>query len=404
MRVLIADDDPVARRLLERSLARLGHDVTAVPDGAAAWHAIEASDFPLIVTDWMMPDLDGPDLVRRIRARARPGYVYVILLTSLHEKEDLAHGMEAGADDFLSKPFDPLELGARVRQGERVIGLERSLAAQNHALREAQAALVQQEKLASLGQLAAGMAHEINNPTAFVTNNLAVLKRDVQAALDLLDAYRAVVDPARAADLARREQDIDLDDIRQTVPLLIDKSLAGLKRVREIVGNLRDFARLDEAAFKDVDVNAALASTAEMVRHELKQRQVELRTAFGLVPTIQCHPGKVNQVFLNVLVNAMQACGPGGAIEIRTRPAGDGVLIEIADTGTGIKPEHLPHIFEPFFTTKPVGQGTGLGLSISYGIVRDHGGTIEAESEVGRGTTIHIYLPRQPPAAKGQRT
>jgi two-component system NtrC family sensor kinase len=398
MRVLIADDDPVARRLLERSLARLGHDVTSVADGAAALQAIQSSDFPLVVTDWLMPGLDGPDLVRRIRAQERSGYVYCILLTSLHEKDDLVHGMEAGADDFLSKPFDPGELGARVRQGERVIGLERSLAAQNQALRDAQAALVQQEKLASLGQLAAGVAHEINNPTAFVTNNLAVLKRDVLAAFDLMAAYRAAFDPAQAADFARREQEIDLDYIRETVPLLFDKTLDGLKRVRQIVGNLRDFARMDEATFKDVDVNAALTSTAEIIRHELKLRQIELRTDFAPVPIIQCHPGKVNQVHLNVLVNAFQACGPGGVIEVRTRPAGDGVLIEIADTGTGIKPEHLPHIFEPFFTTKPVGQGTGLGLSISYGIVRDHGGTIEAESEVGRGSTFRIRLPRRPPS------
>jgi signal transduction histidine kinase len=394
MKVLIADDDPVARHLLVSFLTKWGEQAVAAADGAAAWRLFQQDDYPVVITDWMMPEVDGLELIRRIRARPGPGYVYAILLTSLSEKKDLVQGMDAGADDFLTKPFDREELRVRLRQGERVIRLERSLAEQNRALREAQAALVQQEKLASLGQLAAGTAHEINNPVAYASNNLAVLRRDVLDALAVLDEYRA----GRAAEAAAREQAIDLPGIRETLPRLFDKTLEGLQRVRDIVRNLRDFARLDEAEFQDADLNAALASTAEVLRHELKRRQLELRADFGALPPVACHPGKINQVFLNVLLNAAEASAPGGAIEVRTRAVpGSGVLVEIEDHGRGIPPEHLPHIFEPFFTTKPVGQGPGLGLSVGYGIVRDHGGTIEAESTPGRGSVFRIRLPLRPP-------
>jgi signal transduction histidine kinase len=381
VKVLIADDDPCARLQLQRFLTKWGEEVVAADDGAAAWELFQAGDFPIVITDWMMPEVDGLELIRRIRAANRPGYVYAILLTALSQKQDLVHGMDAGADDFLSKPFDVDELRVRLRQGERVVRLEQSLAEQNRALKQAQAALVQQEKLAGLGQLAAGVAHEVNNPLAFVGNNLAVLRRD---ALALLAA-------APSAD------GLDLPYLRDALPRLFDATLAGVRRVRDIVHSLRDFARLDEAEFQDVDLNAALASTAEMLRHDLQTRQVELRTDFGEPPPVPGHPGKLNQVFLNLLQNAAQACTKGGAIDLRTRALPGGQAeVEIADDGCGIRPEDLPHVFEPFFTTKPVGQGTGLGLAVAYGTVRDHGGTLAIESELGRGTRVRVRLPARP--------
>src|SRR6516225_727616 len=181
MKVLIAEDDPISRLL-------------------------EAGAYALVVSDWMMPEMDGPELVCRIRACPRPGYVYVILLTSRAEKADVVAGMEAGADDFVTKPFDREELRVRLRAGERIVQLEHTLAEQNQALREAQAALVEQEKLASLGRVAAGLAHEINNPVAYVTNNLVVLRRDMQAALAALDAYRQ----GNPAEAARLEEEGDV--------------------------------------------------------------------------------------------------------------------------------------------------------------------------------------------------
>jgi two-component system NtrC family sensor kinase len=363
--------------------------------------------FPLVLSDWVMPEMDGLKLIHHIRTSPNGAYTYIILLTARTQKQDVIEGLESGANDFVTKPFDRGELRVRVRAGQRIIELEQALAEQNRALREAQAALVQTEKLASLGQLAAGMAHEINNPIAYVANNLAVLRRDVPAALQVLDKYREGREQMRnespqiVAEAERLEQEIDLPYIRASLPRLFERSLEGLARVRDIVKNLCDFARLDEADFKEADLNAALQSTLEIAEYEVKNHSIAVRRHFAELPPVLCHPGKINQVFLNVLLNAVQASQRGGAIEVRTRPddsaAGGGVVIEVQDTGSGIKPEHLPHIFDPFFTTKPVGQGTGLGLSVSYGIIRDHGGSIEVESEVGRGTLFRIRIPLRPP-------
>jgi signal transduction histidine kinase len=395
MQVLIADDDPVSRYLLQNILESAGHQVSAAADGGEAWRLFEAGDFPLVITDWMMPELDGIDLVRRIRSSQRPHYVYTILLTARSHKEDVVAGMGAGADDFVTKPFDWDELRVRCRQGERILALEKSL-------RETQAALCQSEKLASVGQLAAGVAHEINNPLAYVLNNLAVLRQDVPALLGVLDRYRsgrdalARAEPDLAAALARLEEEEDLPYLRENLERLVHKSLEGLQRVRQIVRNLRDFARLDEAEFKEVDLNAGLEATLEMIGHEVKKKELTLQREYGELPPVACHPGKINQVFLNLLVNAVQACAPGGRITVRSRGAAEEVAVEVEDTGCGIAAEHLPRLFEPFFTTKPLGEGTGLGLSLSYGIVRDHGGRIEVESVAGRGSLFRVRLPLVP--------
>ena len=413
VKILIAEDEAVSRHLLQAYLQQWGHQVTAAADGAEAWQLFQKEIFPLVLSDWVMPQMDGVELVRHIRASPNGAFTYIILLTARTQKQDVIEGLEAGANDFVTKPFDRGELRVRVRAGERIVELEQALAAQNRALREAQAALVQTEKLASLGQLAAGMAHEINNPIAYVANNLAVLRRDVPAALQVLDKYRAGreqlrrVAPEIVAEAERLEADIDLPYIRASLPRLFERSLEGLKRVRDIVKNLRDFARLDEAEFKEADLNAALQSTLEITSHEIKDKALDLRTHFAELPPVLCHPGKINQVFLNVLLNAIQASQPGGSIEVRTRPEDSspdgGVVIEVQDSGCGIKPEHLPHIFDPFFTTKPVGEGTGLGLSVSYGIIRDHGGSIEVNSEIGRGTLFRIRLPLRPPALSDRK-
>ena len=293
----------------------------------------------------------------------------------------------------------------------RVAGRTRELAQANAELakeiaerKRTAAALIQSEKLASLGQLAAGMAHEINNPIAYVTNNLAVLRRDMLAAMGVLNTYRegreslAGVAPDLAAEATRLEEDIDLAYIQENFVRDFDTSLQGLQRVRDIVGNLRDFARLDEAEFKEVDLNAALRSTVAIARYELKKKDLRLETDFQALPPVLCHPGKINQVFLNLLVNAVQACAPGGVIALRTRTApGAAVEVDVEDNGYGISADQVPHIFEPFFTTKPVGQGMGLGLSVSYGIIRDHGGSIEVESTPGCGSLFRVRLPLQPP-------
>ena len=397
MKILIADDDSVSRRLLQNYLQKWGYEVTAAQDGAEAWGLFEGGVFPMVITDWMMPEIDGSGLIRRIRASRRPGYAYAILLTAKSRKEDVVEGMEAGADDFLTKPFDRDELRVRLRAGERIIRLE-------HHVRETQAALIQTEQLASLGRLAAGVAHEINNPISFVINNITLLRRDAQAALSVLDKYRegraalSQTEPGLATEVAHLEEQMDLPYVRENLGRMFDSSAEGLRRIRAIVQNLRDFARLDEAEYKEVDLNIALQSTLVALQHELDQKGVRVQTDLQDILPVACHPGKINQVFFNILLNAIQASGREGLIDVRTRPDHENaVIVEIEDHGGGIRPEHLPHIFEPFFTTKPVGDGTGLGLSVSYGIVRDHGGALEVESTVGRGSLFRVRLPLRAP-------
>jgi signal transduction histidine kinase len=398
MNILLADDDPVSRRLMQGQLQKWGHAVVTAADGAEAWRLFEAGDFPIVITDWIMPELDGVELIRRIRACPRPGYVYAMLVTARSQREDLIAGMEAGADDFVGKPLDTEEFRVRVREGERIIRLEQTLAQQNRALRQTQAALVQSAKLAGLVQLAAGLAHEINNPIAYVVTNLAVLQREVLAAMDVLDEYRA----GRPDAAARLEAQMDLPFVRDFLPRLFETTQAGLRRVRDIVGNLRDFARLDEADFQEADLNAAVRATLEILGPEFAAHKVRLQTHLGELPPVLCHPAKINQVFLNVLLNAVQACAPGGTVEVRTALCPEGVEVAVRDDGSGIAPEHLPRLFEPFFTTRPVGQGKGLGLAVSFGIVRDHGGSIDVESAAGKGSVFRIRLPLRPPFGKEQ--
>jgi signal transduction histidine kinase len=422
MRVLIAEDHAVSRWRLQHFLKQWGHVVTAAQDGAEAWHLFLEGDFPIVITDWLMPEMDGVELIRRIRTNhpgsGHQGYVYIILLTACTEKGAVVEGMEAGADDFVTKPFDLEELRVRLRAGERIIRLEQSLAVQNRTLQETQTALYQSEKLAGLGRLAAGLAHEINNPIGYVTNNVAVLRRDILAALELLNKYREglpalhSVAPDLAALVSQMEDEIDLAFTLESFPRLFDKSLEGLQRIRDIVRNLRDFARLDEADFKDADLNTGLLATVEILRHEMKQKALRVETRLQDLPPLRCHPGKINQVFLNLLTNAIQACAPCGTIEVRSRyekPAesrsetsdrGGDIVFEVEDNGCGICEDHLPHIFEPFFTTRPVGQGMGMGLAVSYGIVRDHGGAITVESAVVRGSTFQVRLPLKPAPAE----
>lgn len=406
MKILIAEDETVSRRLLQSFLTQWGHEVVQASDGDEAWRLFERDDFPIVISDWMMPKVDGLELIRRIRAQERTKFVYTILLTGRSDTRDIVVGMEAGADDFVSKPFDYDELRVRLREGERTIRLERSLAERNRVLLETQAALVQSEQLAGLGQLAAGMAHEINNPIAYVAGNIGVLRRDVVEALKLLDLFRstrpqwASTVPRSAEETERMERDIDLDYLRDNVNRLFEQSLAGLRRVSEIVTSLRDFAKLDDAECEEFDVARAVGATVDVLRHDIAQKSLRIETSFADGPRVVCHGGKLNQVLLNLLRNAVQACGVCGRIEICSRYEGDSLVLEVRDDGEGIPAENLPRIFEPFFTTKAVGEGRGLGLAVSYGIVRDHGGSISAQSQVGEGSTFRVRLPLSPGSRK----
>ena len=266
-----------------------------------------------------------------------------------------------------------------------------------------QGRVVQAEKLASIGLLSAGVAHEINNPLAYVSNNLAVLERDVGGLALVLAAYeeaRPIVetaDPELAERIARLTLENDLPYIQGNLGPMLQSTRQGVKRVTAIVQNLREFARLDQAAIDRLDLNAAISCCLELIRGRLERHKIDVVQNLGEIPPIVCAPGQINQVILNLLLNAQQAIeetGRGrGRIEIGTRTNGREVILEITDDGCGIPKEIHSRIFDAFFTTKPVGEGTGLGLSISHSIVSDHGGRIEFESTPGKGSRFRVILP-----------
>ena len=271
----------------------------------------------------------------------------------------------------------------------------------NSKLEEMYQQLLQSEKLASIGQLAAGVAHEINNPIAFVHANLGTLQDYVAGLLQLLAMYERaeplLTEQAEMlSQIERLRKRIDLAHLRSDVRDLLAESQDGVQRVRRIVQDLKDFSRVGEVERQKFDLHAGLDSTLNIVRHELKQKS-EVVKEYGELPAIEGVPAQVNQVFLNLLVNAAQAIENDGRIVILTGHEGDWVWVEVEDNGGGIPADIMTRIFEPFFTTKPVGMGTGLGLSLSYGIVAQHGGRIEVSSQVGKGSTFRVWLPLEPP-------
>jgi len=249
--------------------------------------------------------------------------------------------------------------------------------------------------MASIGQLAAGVAHEINNPVGFVNSNLGTLQKYVDNMLRLLAAYEqtegALADDVRQ-EISRLKKEVDAAYLREDIGDLLAESLDGLQRVKRIVQDLKDFSHVDKAEREWANLESGLESTLNVVWNELKYK-AKIVKEYGDTPQIECFPSQLNQVFMNLLINAAHAIEDQGQITMRTGHDADSVWVEVEDTGKGIAPEHLGRIFEPFFTTKPVGKGTGLGLSLAYGIVKKHGGRIEVTSEVGKGSVFRVVLP-----------
>ncbi len=272
----------------------------------------------------------------------------------------------------------------------------------NARINVVQEQLLQNEKMASIGQLSAGVAHEINNPIGYVHSNIGALESYLIDLFQILDAYAStenvlMIDPAAHAELQRLKVELNLDFLRTDILQLIAESKEGISRVKKIVQDLKDFSHVSSSQeWQWVDLHQGLNSTLNVVNNEIKFK-ADVVKEFGVLPEIECLPSEINQVFLNLLVNAAHALSDveRGIITLRSGCDNLNVWIEIADTGSGIAPENLKRIFDPFFTTKPIGKGTGLGLSLSYGIVTKHGGRIEVDSKVGKGTTFRVILPQQ---------
>ncbi len=269
-------------------------------------------------------------------------------------------------------------------------------------LQESHEQLLQSEKLASIGQLAAGVAHEINNPVGYVYSNLGTLQEYTDGLCQMLEGYEKLEslvaeddhELQRLRDLKTR---LDVDYLKDDVRNLVSESREGIARVKGIVQDLKDFSHVDEAEWQWADLHRGLDSTLNIVNNEIKYKAKVIRE-YGDLPSVECLASQINQVFMNLLVNAAHAIKEQGTITIRTGMEGESkVWVEISDTGSGISSENMKKIFDPFFTTKGVGKGTGLGLSLSYGIVHKHGGHIRVDSEIGKGTTFRISLPVSQP-------
>ena len=567
MEILVVEDDFISRNLLKKMLVSMGHQVQECENGQDAWKVMKARPIQLLITDWMMPEMDGLDLCRNIRNASFGHYIYIIMLTARDRKKDLVDVFQAGADDFIPKPFDPEELRARVLTGVRVVNLEErykslqntliesrnklrivfdslpeeivsldaglkvvsvnkallnrlkcgaqaivgkkylAIETQNgrqiftdetqplvqkvyksgmlqsvlvtgqdsqgmktyqqlvclpvkdenekvfqtvlvirditedrrkseeiqalnkrlidtstqieaknkklestlKRLEETQAQMLQSEKMASIGQLAAGVAHEINNPTGFVSSNLKTLE-DYQADIgELIKKYQEFLSSMQTADsgielpapldcklseIKAFEKDIDIGFLMEDIADLINDCREGTERIKKIVLDLKDFAHPGEDKIQSTDINKGLTSTLNVVNNELKYKAT-VHQELGEIPMVHGYPQQLNQVFMNILVNAAQAIEKKGDIHIRTQTVDGHVEVMISDTGCGISAENLGKIFDPFFTTKDVGKGTGLGMNIAYNIIKKHNGTIGVQSEVGKGTTFTIRIPAE---------
>jgi len=405
-RILIVDDEEMVRKLFVNYLAER-YDCSEAASTKEALTLLAEADFALVITDVIMPGLSGIELLRKI-IEMYP-YTGVVMASGINQPQRALDAMRLGAFDYLIKPCDLYVLELTVeralerrnllrnaRQYKLDLELRNSELAQEKAkLERLQAQIIHSEKMASLGQLAAGIAHELNNPVGFIYGNMDILSQCVGGLTELLDYYdKAELSGSVASGAVRIKERIEYSATLEDLDSIIKDCHEGAQRIRDIVQNLRTFSRLDEAEFKESDIHEGIDSTIRLLSRYYSSDNIRLIRNYGELPPVDAFAGQLNQVWMNLLVNAAQALSAkGGEVRISTLVEEESVTIAIADTGGGIQPENLNRIFEPFYTTKPVGEGTGLGLSISFGIVERHGGTIAVDTRLHEGTTFTVTLP-----------
>jgi len=452
--ILIVDDNPSNLDVLSEALAGSGWEILVATDGETALDQAEYSQPDLILLDVMMPGIDGFETCHRLKASPLMSEIPVIFMTALSDIGDKVKGFNLGAVDYITKPFEQEEVLARINLHLKLRSLTKNLAQQNlllkreieerlaaeaalqklaqelekrveertaelsqalDNLKKAQVQIVQTEKMACLGQLVAGVAHEINNPVSFISNNIPIAKEYIA---DLIGMTRLCQHGLTStSEFEEKSQEIDLDFIVEDLPKIINSMAVGTDRLYNLSMSLRNFSRLDTSALTPVNIHDGLDSTLLILGHRLKSKGsfpgIAVIKEYGELPLVECYPGQLNQVFMNILANGIDAleestiscplCGEkqqsndSPQIRICTEMLqGDRVVIRIADNGVGITQEVMQHLFTPMFTTKSVGKGTGLGLSISREIVEaKHGGTLTCISSPEWGVEFVIELPIQ---------
>ncbi len=415
--ILVVDDTPTNLQVLFDLLSEQSYRVAIAKNGETALQRLETFQPNLILLDVMMPGIDGFETCQRFKANPNTCDIPVIFMTALSDSVDKVKGLRLGAVDYITKPIQHEEVLARIQVHLQLRNATRTLEQRTadldrvvKNLKDAQLQLVQGEKMSLLGQLVAGIAHEINNPINFVHGNLHHATEYVQELLALVELYQQQP-PAPIVEMQQRAQDIDLEFLRTDLVKLLDSMKIGTDRIRELVISLRNFARLDEADCKSVNLHDGIDSTIVILQHRLKAQPnsagIQIIRDYGELPDVECYPSQLNQVFMNLLSNAIDALESSTThnptITIRTsatakslpeRTTLGGVTISIVDNADGIPESIQTKLFDPFFTTKPVGKGTGLGLSISHQIITEkHQGKIEFYSTVGQGTEFAVQIP-----------
>ena len=397
-RILIVDDQTDNLRVLATVLGFAGYAyVNCLSDSRNILPIFLEFQPDLILLDLHMPHVDGLAAMDQLAtAIPKDDYLPILVLTGDNTSEAKERALSHGAHDFLSKPLNRTEVQLRVKNLLETRHLHLQLKAQNASLeqqvrertelaeelgrtnqklRETQAHLIHSEKMAGLGQLVAGIAHEINNPLAFVINNIFI----VQETLEKLAVEGAESPLAASAKVGKMQA-------------RISDAHAGATRVKDLVSKLRTFSRLDEGTVKTINIHESIESVLLFLRHKMESR-IEVERNYGDVEMLTCFAGELNQVLMNIIANAIDAIDGKGRITLATGQQNGHFVIRVRDTGKGIPEEIRNRIFEPFFTTKPIGQGTGLGLAISYGIVQAHHGSMEFTSKAGEGTEFILKIP-----------
>ncbi len=450
--ILVVDDNPTNLEVLSESLIQAGFQVAVAIDGESALEQVVYHRPELILLDVMMPGIDGFETCQRLKENPETYDIPVIFMTALSDTQHKVRGLSLGAVDYITKPFQQEEVIARVRIHLKVQNLARTLQTQNAILKEevsrreqtetklltantaleclnkdlerrvsertqalsttlknlqqAQVKLIQQEKMSALGQMVAGVAHEINNPINFIHGNVTYASEYTTSLLNLVHLYRKHY-PSPESEIRDELEKVDVDFITSDFPKIIGSMAVGTDRIRDIVLSLRIFSRLDEADVKDVNLHEGIDSTLLILNSRLKGSNVlppiAIEKEYGDLPNIRCYPGQLNQVFMNILSNAIDALESKAEersdwqprILVRTALVEkDSVNIQIIDNGPGIPMKLRERIFDPFFTTKPVGKGTGLGMSISHGIITEkHHGKLAFSAAEPEGTCFTMTIP-----------